>query len=106
MKQLKQPPVINPANILAAQKKREYLGNLSKAIFVDSFFVFYAILVVQRIIFYRYIFEMKEVAFSWANIGLIAGISLLTGTLWSLSKTSIGSKLFSISKNTPLTKYT
>ncbi|MBI5726745.1 MAG: phosphonate ABC transporter, permease protein PhnE, partial [Ignavibacteriales bacterium] len=76
------------------------------SIFVDSFFIFYAILVVQRIILYRYIFEMKDVAFSWANIGLIAGISLLTGTLWSLSKTSIGSKLFSISKNSPVTRYT
>jgi phosphonate transport system permease protein len=97
---------LHPHRIIEKNKKREDKFNFVKAILLDIFFVFYSILVIQRAIYYKFILELRELPFAWGEIFLIFSISVIIGTLWAYSKTSLSARLFGISKNNQVTKLT
>lgn len=88
------------------QQDKENSSKFFKAILLDGFFVFYSILVVQRAIIYNFILELKEIPFSWGEIGIIAVISAVIGTAWAFTKTSLSCKLFGIAKEGKITDLT
>ncbi|MHB1686090.1 MAG: phosphonate ABC transporter, permease protein PhnE [Ignavibacteriaceae bacterium] len=97
---------LHPQKLIANQKKKADKFNLYKAIFLDIFFVFYAVIVIQRAIYYKFILNMNDLPFSWNEIFFIFLGSVLLGTFWALTKTSISCKLFGIAKDNDLTKWT
>lgn len=96
----------DPHKIIADKKQKEYKMNFIKAVLLDAFFVFYSIIVIQRAIYYHFLLDLKELPFSWTEIFIILGLSLVIGYLWTSSKTSLSAKLFSIAKDSIVTKYT
>ncbi len=104
---IKGPTVeIHPQNIIDENKKREQKYNLYKAIFLDIFFVFYSILVVYRAIYYKFILDLRELPFSWTEIITLFIVSVVIGSLWAISRTSLSCKLFGIAKENKTTKWT
>jgi phosphonate transport system permease protein len=97
---------VNPHDVMAKRKDKEILKSRVKAALLDFFFVFYSVLVVDRVIWNKFILQVKNIPFSWTEIGIIALVSLVVGVLWSLTGTSLSSKLFGISKKNSVTKYT
>lgn len=97
---------LTPQSIIANSKRREDKFKLVKAAMLDSFLVFYSILVVQRAIYYKFILEMRDLPFSWPEIGMILLISIAVGILWALSRTSLSCKLMGIAKDNKVTKWT
>lgn len=97
---------LHPHKIILQNKVKEDKIKLYKAILLDIFFVFYSILVCHRAIYYKFILELKELPFSWENIGVIFFVSVGLGTAWALTKTSISCKLFGIAKDNKTTKWT
>jgi phosphonate transport system permease protein len=104
--------MINPEFEVSAEAKlhlskaKKNKKNLYKAVALDIFFVFYSILVIQRTIYYKFILDLRNIPFSWSQIELILLISIIIGTLWALSKTSLSCKLFGIATDTKTTKWT
>ena len=97
---------LHPQQIIANNKKREAKVNLVKAVFLDIFFVFYSLLVLQRAIYFRFILDLRDLPFSWYQIGVIFIISAVIGTSWALTRTSLSCKLFGIAKDNKTTKWT
>ena len=97
---------LHPQHLIAANKEKEDKFNLIKAIFMDIFFVFYSVLVLQRAIYYKFILDLRDLPFSWGQIFLLLVISIVIGTLWALTKTSLSCKLFGIAKDNKTTKWT
>lgn len=93
-------------NIIEENKKREHKYGLIQAIFLDIFFVFYSILVVQRAIYYKFFLDLRDIPFSWAQILLIFIISIVIGTSWALTRTSLSCRLFGVAKDNKATKWT
>lgn len=77
-----------------------------KAALLDILLVFYTILVLQRAIYFRFILDLRELPFSWVSTGAEFALSCLIGAWWTHSRTSLASKLFGISKNNSVTKWT
>ncbi len=104
---IKEPTIeIHPQNIIEENKKREHKYNLYKAILLDIFFVFYSILVVHRAIYYKFFLDLRELPFSWIEILILFIVSIVIGTLWALTRTSLSCKLFGIAKENKITKWT
>jgi len=97
---------ISPHAKLQRSKEKQNKKNLYKAVLLDSFFVFYSILVVQRAIYYKFVLDMRSLPFSWTETAIILVISLLIGSLWALSHTSLSCRLFGIAVDTKTTKWT
>jgi phosphonate transport system permease protein len=97
---------LSPHRLIEKNKKREDKYNLIKAAFLDTFLVFYSILVVQRAIYFKFILDMRDVPFSWNKIGMILMISIVAGVSWTLTRTSISCKLLHIAKDNNITKWT
>jgi phosphonate transport system permease protein len=97
---------LQPAKIIQQNKEKEDKVKFFKAILLDVFFVFYSIIVVQRAIYYKFILDLKELPFSWEEVGLILLISIVIGIAWTSTKTSISCKLFGIAKDNKVTKWT
>ena len=97
---------LQPQKIIAINKEREAKFNLVKAIFLDIFFVFYSLLVVQRAIYYKFIMDLRDLPFSWLQIGILFIISIAVGTGWALTRTSLSCKLFGVAKDTKTTRWT
>ncbi len=97
---------IHPTQLISNNKKKEEKMKLVKAIFLDVFFVFYSLLVVQRAIYYKFVLNLRELPFSWSSIGLLFLISVAIGTAWALTRTSLSCKLFGIAKDNKTTKWT
>lgn len=97
---------VDPHGVMAKKKEKEVLKAKIKAAFLDSFFIFYSILVVDRIIWSRFIMQMKDVPFSWGEIGIFALISIIAGIGWSLSGTSLSARLFGLARPTKGAKLT
>jgi phosphonate transport system permease protein len=97
---------ISPEAKLHISKAKKNKVNLYKAIALDTFFVFYSIIVVQRAIYYKFILDLQNIPFSWFEIELILLISFAIGTLWALSRTSLSCKLFGIAKDNKTSKWT
>lgn len=99
----------NTAAILKEISKNEELArtfNRIKAVLLESFLLFYSLLLCHRVIWNRFIFHKHDPSFHWNEIFVIAGVSLLGGALWVFSGTSLSAKLFGIAKNNNVTKYT
>jgi phosphonate transport system permease protein len=97
---------LQPINIIKQNQEKENKVKFIKAIFLDIFFVFYSIIVVQRAIYYKFILDLKELPFSWGEVGLILIISIVIGAAWTSTKTSLSCKLFGIAKDNKVTKWT
>lgn len=97
---------VDPHGVMAKKKEKEVLKAKIKAAFLDSFFIFYSILVVDRIIWSRFIMQIKDVPFSWGEIGIFALISMIAGIGWSLSGTSLSARLFGLARPTKGAKLT
>ncbi|NUM69670.1 MAG: phosphonate ABC transporter, permease protein PhnE [Ignavibacteriaceae bacterium] len=95
-----------PHEIIKKQKAKEFRINQLRAISLDIFFIFYSILVVHRTILNRFLFENKNLPFTWGDTAIIAVISIVAGTAWALSGTSLSCKLFGIAKDNKTTKWT
>src|SRR4030042_2239047 len=102
------PPEIelHPVSIIQKKRERENKQNFVKAVFLDIFFVFYSILVIQRGIYYKFILEMREIPFSWNEVGILFVVSVFIGTAWTFTRTSLSAKLFGIAKNNRTTALT
>ena len=96
----------SPLDIIRQNKRLEEKANFIKAIFLDIFFVFYSILVVQRAIYYKFILDLREAPFSWSSIAVLFLISVVISISWTFTKTSISCKLFGIAKDNKVTKWT
>ncbi|GMU85987.1 MAG: hypothetical protein AMXMBFR48_12290 [Ignavibacteriales bacterium] len=96
----------SPHAIIGAKKEREAKINLSKAILLDTFFVFYSLIVLQRAIYYKLILDLRELPFSWSEIGIIFLVSVVIGFGWASSKTSLSAKLFGIARESKVTDMT
>lgn len=97
---------INPHKIIEKNKKKEDKFNFVKAVFLDIFLVFYSLIVLQRAIYYKFILDLREIPFSWNEIGLIFLISIIIGTAWTFTRTSLSAKLFGVGKDTKATALT
>lgn len=102
------PPEVelHPVHIIQKNRRKEEKFNFLKAVFLDIFFVFYSILVLQRGIYYKFILELRELPFSWHEIGILLIISIIIGTGWTFTRTSLSSKLFGIAKENRTTALT
>lgn len=96
----------NPAEIISRKKEKEDKYKYVKATLLDIFFVFYSILVVQRIIWYRYIMEVRDITFTWSEVGVILLISIALGSMWTYTKTTLSCKLFGIGRKSSITDWT
>jgi len=96
----------SPLEIIRQNKEVEKRTNFIKAIFLDIFFVFYSVLVVQRAIYYKFILDLRDIPFSWGSILLLFTISVVISVSWTFTRTSISCKLFGIAKNNKVTKWT
>ncbi|MEO8398381.1 MAG: phosphonate ABC transporter, permease protein PhnE [Ignavibacteriaceae bacterium] len=107
-KKIVMPPEIelNPIELINKNKKKKDKYNFVKAALLDIFFVFYTILVLQRALYYKFILDLREIPFSWNEIGIIFLVSIVIGFLWTSTKTSLSSKLFGIAKDNKVTKWT
>ncbi len=97
---------VDPHGVMAKKKEKEVLKARIKAAFLDSFFIFYSLLVVDRIIWSRFIMQVKDVPFSWGEIGIFALVSILAGVAWSMSGTSLSARLFGLARPTKTAKLT
>ncbi len=89
---------VDPHSVMAKRKEKEVFKAKVKAALLDSFFIFYSILVVDRIIWSRFILQMKDIPFSWGEVGIITIVSVVLGTAWSYSGTSLSSRLFGLAR--------
>ena len=97
---------LDPQKIIEENKKRENKYNFIKAVLLDIFFVFYSLIVLQRAIYYKFILDLREVPFSWNEIGIIFLVSVVIGVFWASTRTSLSCKLFGIAKDNRTTKWT
>ena len=96
----------SPLDIIRQNKEIERRANFIKAIFLDIFFVFYSVIVVQRAIYYKFILDLRDIPFSWGSILLVFVISAVVSVCWTFTRTSISCKLFGIAKDNKVTKWT
>ncbi len=97
---------LHPQTILDRNKKREDKFNFVKSVFLDIFFVFYSLIVLERAVYYKFILNLRYPPFSWNNILILLIISIIIGYIWTFSRTSLSAKLFGIAKDNKVTKYT
>lgn len=97
---------LHPVQMIEQSKKKKDKYNFLKAALLDIFLVFYSIIVVQRAIYYKFILELRELPFSWTAILSIFAASILIGTLWASTKTSLSCKLFGIAKDNKVSLWT
>jgi phosphonate transport system permease protein len=79
--------------------------NFLKAAFLDLFLVFYTLLILHRVIYYKLFLNLREIPFSWGQILIVFLISAFLGVLWTISRTSISAKLFGFARKTPFSKW-
>jgi len=96
----------HPQAIIANSRKREAKFNFVKSVLLDIFFVFYSLIILDRAIYYKFILNLRYIPFSWNNIFILLIISIIAGYLWTYSRTSLSAKLFGISRDDKVTKYT
>ncbi|MCH8943100.1 MAG: phosphonate ABC transporter, permease protein PhnE [Bacteroidetes bacterium] len=95
----------SPIDIIRQNQRLEERVNFIKAIFLDIFFVFYSILLLQRAIYYKFILDLRDIPFSWEGIIILFVISVFIGASWTFTKTSLSCKLFGIAKDNKVTKW-
>lgn len=95
---------IHPKEKILRKKKNQEKIDRVKAILLDIFFIFYSILVLQRAIYYKVILDLRELPFAWSEIVFILFISAIIGFIWGYSRSSLGSKIMGLSKDTKFAK--
>lgn len=96
---------LHPKEKILKKKKNQEKIDLVKAIFLDIFFIFYTILVLQRAIYYKVILDLRELPFSWSEVISILVFSSLVGLIWGYSRTSLGCKIMGLSKDTKFARW-
>jgi len=102
---IRNPEIELPQSIIEKGKIKEAKYNLVKAALLDIFFIFYSIIVVQRAIYYKFILDLRELPFSWSEVGFIFLVSIVLGISWALTKTSLSCKLFGVAKDNRITRW-
>ena len=97
---------LQPHNIIAKSKRREAKFNFVKSVFLDIFFVFYSLIVLQRAIYYKFILNLRDLPFDWNHVLIMLMFSIIIGYIWTYSGTSLSARLFGIAKDNKVTKYT
>lgn len=97
---------LHPHNIIEKGKKRERKYNFIKAVLLDIFLVFYSILVIQRAIYYKFILDLREIPFAWNEIFFLFFLSIIIGTGWAFTRTSLSTRLFGVAKDNSVTRWT
>ncbi len=77
---------LTPHQIIDQNKKREEKFNILKSALLDIFLVFYSLIVLERAIYYKFILELRELPFSWREIGIIYVISVVLGISMDILK--------------------
>ncbi len=95
-----------PNEFVASTGMLERRLRFVKSALLDTFFVFYSVIVLQRAVYYRFILDLRDFPFSWSQIGMVLALSTVAGFLWTFSRTSLSCRLFGISKNDKITKWT
>ncbi|HEX2867105.1 MAG TPA: phosphonate ABC transporter, permease protein PhnE [Ignavibacteriales bacterium] len=80
--------------------------NFIKAVFLDIFLVFYTLLLLERVIYYKLILNLREIPFSWQQIAGVFAVSVILGTAWTFTRTSLSSRLFKLHRDNKVTKWT
>lgn len=98
----------NPAlvNIGKSESQKNIAVDYVKSALLDIFFVFYSIIILQRAIYYKLVLDMREVPFSWMEMGAIFLISIIAGIAWTATRTSLSARLFGIAKDNKAAKLT
>ena len=97
---------VHPQAAIDRNKKREAKFNFVKSVFLDIFFVFYSLVVLERAVYYKFILNLRYLPFDWNNILVLLMISIIIGYVWTYSRTSLSAKLFGIANESKVTKYT
>lgn len=95
---------LHPKEKILRKKKNQEKIDLVKSILLDIFFIFYSVLVLQRAIYYKVILDLRELPFSWSEIFLIFMISSVIGLIWGYSRTSLGTRIMGLAKDTKFSK--
>lgn len=104
MQNIKTKPVIINAGKRRNQKNKTV--SYIKSALLDIFFVFYSIIILQRAIYYKLVLDMRDVPFSWSEMGILLIISIIAGIIWTMTRTSLSARLFGIAKDNKATKLT
>lgn len=96
----------NPDDLLEKTKKLERKFSYVKSALLDIFFISYSILILQRVIYFKFYLQLRDIPFSWNDILIVFFVSVAAGVLWTASRTSLSARLFGISKNNKTTKWT
>jgi len=97
---------LTPEQIISQSNNKTAQNNYFKAVLLDIFFVFYSIIVFERAIYYKFILTKRYLPFSWNEVFIIFMISVIIGSLWTYSRTSLSCKIFGLSKQNSATKWT
>ncbi|MDP4114747.1 MAG: phosphonate ABC transporter, permease protein PhnE [Bacteroidota bacterium] len=97
---------LTPEQIISQSNNKTAQNNYFKAVLLDIFFVFYSIIVFERAIYYKFILTKRYLPFSWNEVFIILMISVIIGSLWTYSRTSLSCKIFGLSKQNSATKWT
>lgn len=92
--------------MLVKKQEKQAKIDFVKAIFLDIFLVFYSILLIQRIIYYKFILNLREIPFSWEQMAVILAAGIVFGTAWTFTRTSLSCRLFGVHRDNRVTKWT
>lgn len=95
----------NPKEIIIKGQERQAKINFAKAVLLDIFLVFYSLLLLQRVVYYKFILDLRDVPFSWNQIIIVLLVSVILGTSWAITRTSLSTRLFNIHRDTKVTKW-
>lgn len=98
--------VFKVKEVIKLQKEKEHQKNFIKAYFLDIFFVFYALIIFERVIYDRFICKMDDVPFAWPQIFLTFIISVFISVVWTTTRTTISCKILGVAKDNRVTKWT
>lgn len=96
---------LKPQGIISADKKEQAGINFLKAVLLDIFLVFYTLLLLQRVIYYKLILNLRENPFSWYQIAGVFIVSAVIGTVWAFTRTSLSMRLFKLNRDNKVTKW-
>ncbi|MCU7490735.1 MAG: phosphonate ABC transporter, permease protein PhnE [Ignavibacteria bacterium] len=96
---------LKPQEIISRDKEKQARINFVKAVLLDIFLVFYTLLLLQRVIYYKFILSLRETPFSWYQIASVLALSIVIGTVWAFTGTSLSMRLFKLHKDNKVTKW-
>ncbi|MCU7496425.1 MAG: phosphonate ABC transporter, permease protein PhnE [Ignavibacteria bacterium] len=96
---------IEPRELFMRGKEWQNRNNFVKAVLLDVFLVFYALILLQRVIYYKLILDLREVPFGWPQLGAVFIVSVVLGASWAFTRTSLATRLFKLHRDNNITKW-